>query len=731
MPRKDRTVVSPPASRTGKERRRTAEQALPTGEPQPPPRWMTGACAALIILQWAAAFVPGHLLWGFYHLDSVPLAGRTVWALAGLLGIWAAQRPRWLEPSARLVAAAGRTLWRRAWALAAVIAVCGAAFWLLRNRTHFLGDGYLIGELVERGVLFRTYDLLDFTLHALLWNWMQGLAEMGAFQLYAVVSVFLGIAYILAAHWTSERLVDDPSGRLLLLALLVMAGPLEMFFGYVESYGFQAILILLYLGHAILYLRGRNALWRPALFFGLALAFHTTTIFLLPTLIYLAWRRPDGGGRGRRWAVAFGTPLVLFVAAVAFEILAGYRWLNFEFDVLESEHTQSVFVPLSGDHGFFSFYHWKDLFNQIFLLAPVPLLLVLATLLRRPRRLWDAPERRCLTVGVAVLVVLFASIDRKLGGARDWDLFAAHIPVLTFLGFLAYRARADAQHEAPAGKAPVLILTAFFLAAPWFWVHASAERSIQRFRAVVADFAPFPRAYAHEELAKYFRKRDRHEEAVREYERCVEAYPGNPRFRVLLGGVLAMVGDVERAIHEIEAALEKNPEYAAGWRMLISIYQQSGRVEETLPFYVRLAELQPQDSDLWYNLGIVARLNQRPDLATAALEQSLALADRPQARIELAVSHGLAQRWSEAEELLRPLLDDPQSGDRARLALGSTLVTRVQKDTSLTDRQRWELLRRARSHLVPYVRGHPGDAAARRTLERVEQLLQEGAAETP
>ncbi|MBU1950516.1 MAG: tetratricopeptide repeat protein [Candidatus Eisenbacteria bacterium] len=684
-------------------------------------RFVLYGCTILILLPWIARFLPHNLVWGVHHLSFAPLWFQSLWTAAALLLLWFFSRSRSI-PS--IEERAGVFLAEHGLAPGLLIIAGTLIFWFFRVRTYFLGDGYLIGELVDRGVPFRTYDFLDYYLHGALWRLIGMSKPVSAFTIYAMTSVVAGICYLLAARWVSVKLVRGGTGRILLFALLVFAGPLEMFFGYVESYSFQTVFILLYLGAAILSLRGALPAWRAGLLFGLAVTFHTTTIFLLPTLLLLALTPDKGERRGARLLKVLGPPAAVVLAGIAILLLSGYERFHFEFDVLNSDNTKSLLVPLSGPYGLFSMYHLKDLMNLALLLTPVPCLLILSILFRKPRLLWMGPERRFLAVGGVTILLLIFLIDSKLGGARDWDLFAAQASLFTLLAFLAWGSWLRERGATLNRKASLLIVTAIFVAAPWYWVHAEADRSIEHFRSVLADFPSFPKAYAHEEIAKYFRNKEDMQESIREYRTCVETYPGNPRFRVLLAGALTAEGLYEEAARECEIALEQRPDYAVALRMMVNIFQFQKRYADVLPVMKRLTDIEGRDPSLWLSYGVSARKAGDLETAERALRRGLELQNDPKTELELAVVLGLAHKWEPSISILRRLITIPEMTDRVKLGLGSTLLVQSQLDATLTPAAQVGLLTEAYDLLNSYVASNPQDVTARGTLEQVVKLME-------
>jgi hypothetical protein len=129
----------------------------------------------------------------------------------------------------------------------------------------------------------------------------------------------------------------------------------------------------------------------------------------------------------------------------------------------------------------------------------------------------------------------------RLGIARDWDLFAAHAPVFVLAAWLAWSEAAPKRNG--THLVGLVAGVAFIVVLPWFLLNPGEERSTKRFRDVIADQSPYARAYAHEEMGRYFRNSGMFSEALLEFEACIEISPGNARLYDCLGELQYRLGD--------------------------------------------------------------------------------------------------------------------------------------------------------------------------------------------
>ncbi len=263
-------------------------------------------------------------------------------------------------------------------------------------------------------------------------------------------------------------------------------------------------------------------------------------LFTAPALLVLTWRAP-GRSPVRRVFEALGPPMLLFLVAVLLHIAEGYNAAWFRHEFLEGKNAQSIWIPLGQGRGLFTVYHWKDLFNLALITAPVCLLVAL-TAWRRLLSYAREPRYLFLLVQIVSLAGMSVAVDRKLGGARDWDLLAAHSAGLILLAAMllpgsdsgrgggggCLRARGAGStraRERPRGSGqrsgarapralldrpgpvvPLALGVSFLVGLPWIVLLHWEDRSISRFEDIVADFPAFPRGYAYEEVAKYYRK---------------------------------------------------------------------------------------------------------------------------------------------------------------------------------------------------------------------------------
>ena len=119
-----------------------------------------------------------------------------------------------------------------------------------------------------------------------------------------------------------------------------------------------------------------------------------------------------------------------------------------------------------------------------------------------------------------------------------------------------------------------------------------------------------------------------------------------------LAVTLAAQQKTVRAIAELEALHERQPDIPEVANSLAVLYLGAGLVEPALALFERLLEREPTDSLLHYNIGVARRLQGDRDAARAAFAEVLRL--EPEG----------SERRSEAEGWLRKLDEEVTDGGR-------------------------------------------------------------------
>jgi tetratricopeptide (TPR) repeat protein len=458
-------------------------------------------------------------------------------------------------------------------------AFCRILLWFFRERTFFLGDGYLclrnlpsasaVGEAAfafKRTpfvgfILFQVYRLFDFF----------G-SVTPAESAYRWMSIIAGIGCV-AAAWVVIRLFSkDRSEQVLLLLLFVSSGASEIFFGYVENYALAFPCILLFLYLSVAYLRENVSIAWPVIFFGIVVTLHFGGLSFIPALIlliFLAWQRKQ------RAELAASLFLMCTIVYAILQI-CGYTPRLF----------QSVFwggrsytLPFTGileknqAYHLFSWNHFVDLVNFLLLVIPGSLAVFILSAVvfwkkSKPitRELWFL----LLSAACGLLFLFF--VNCELGMSRDWDLL---VPFQAGV-FAAAAAMWMSATEESMLRQRVLVtigLAALLQSTPFIGVNASQERSIARFHQLQdsALWSTHAKLDAYEVLAIYHRERKDFFQAIQYYSDYVALDSSNHRL----------------------------------WWNLAATHLEAGNSRKALNVYKTMIRLGMGDANVWSGLGVL------------------------------------------------------------------------------------------------------------------------------
>ena len=694
-------------------------------------RYLGPVLIVLGLLPIAGRFVPATAGWGFDHAAFLPI-GIWIASIVGLLLILLPGFRRFLDRV--LYDRFGPALFGGPVSPAAVcVAVAAVVFYLLRVPTHLLGDGVLVAELVGHGSDFRIHDLMDYLLHRVVLNAFGRAGSVPtSFLIYRIGSILAGILAMITALALLRRSRLPVEAKTAIFLLWFLGASSLLYFGYVESYGFLSVAMLGFVWSGAMAQRGEITPWAPGLFFGLALFFHTIALLAAPALLWLMFRPGPRRARRGRWVGSILIPaLFLPLAAVIIHVALGYNGDWIRRDLIESKNQRHMLVALTGSHGLLSWTHLKDILNWLILVVPITGALVFAGA-QRIRDRWGRPETPFLVIQTGVFLIAFLLLDRKLGSARDWDIFAPHVAGLVWL---AGTLLVDEESRSVEGSKPVqgrAILsplrtaapwTAMLLFAPWLAVNASRGAALERFERMKADFATFPRAYATEELAKYYRDHHDLENALRLYREGVGIYPRNARTHVLLGGTYLALGRFEEAIEEFDESIKLDPKGWMGLDMKAKALVRMNDYERGIEAFRLLTPRRAGDGEAWTGYGYCALRLRKYDEANIAFQRAAALRRDPQILYFTGLTFAYLRRWDDSISWLTRAVgagsDDPLTFYALAGAIEGRAADRIAGGEAVDPDE----LRRALETARRAAQLSPDDPAIARLVSHLERVV--------
>jgi hypothetical protein len=423
-------------------------------------RWtVTGLALALLALHLVSWLAPAETevwqsyRWGVGYVWRLP--AWLVVALAApvaLLAVPIINRGVW-RAGAWLLRPLAPALRRSNPYLLALLAGAAAmpVFWLLRLGTDVFGDApELQRKIAEEGALWREREPLDFFLHAQLYRSLSPLTGWDVPTVYAVLSCLAGGVFVVTIIVLTALLARRQIDRLLAAGLVLSAGVMQLFFGYLESYTLMTAGLAVYLFLGLLCLAGRVGVTWPAAALAVSGLLHPIVLAAAPALSVVLldrWRRRAFRLRAGLRLAAAAVAGIVVPAVLLIALFVGNGYTVERWEIARNQFgggDQRTFKPLvtvtspREYYPLLSIDHARAVVNQQLLVAPLGWPLVLALLAaRRPRGLWRDARFAFLLLAAATTLLFSALWNPDLGARQDWDLLAiGALPVMVLAAYL-------------------------------------------------------------------------------------------------------------------------------------------------------------------------------------------------------------------------------------------------------------------------------------------------------
>ena len=442
-------------------------------------------------------------------------------------------------------------------------AAAGVLFWAFRQRTFFLGDGYLVLRTlpvaVASGDIPASFPTAPFTglLAAFLFQVSRSIgAADPALAAWQALSILSGMAAV-PVVWTLTRpLAADVRERLALSVLIGGSGAAVLFFGYVETYAPAFVMLLAFIAAAQRVREGHGSLLTLSVLFVVLVFLHVGMALFAPVLLLLL----GGAARGKRWKDLAVAVLGSAVAVALILVLLSYSPARLLATFLRDGGS---FLPLRGTDGWnesytlFSLWHWIDLLNLHLLVSPFALVLAGGLFAGALVPARYRPPGTFFWIVVAGPPVLWLFLNNfELGLSRDWDLAAPCAAVIGLGGLAGWLAMMGPSETRTRGVVVMALITVVHTAG-WVGVNARGEGSLLRFDALLDFRAISPRAMAiaYEEVGDYRRERRDVHGAVDAFARMVVLDSTNARRWTVLANAEAIAGNGPAARIAYEKAI--------------------------------------------------------------------------------------------------------------------------------------------------------------------------------
>ncbi len=671
--------------------------------------FFTGAGICYLIVHLVAVWTGSPLLWGVDSWTLFPLWAVYLLFIAGVVVFVPGVPGFILKSLSPVVQGAGR-IPRLAW-----VAVAGALFWFFRQRTFFLGDGQLrIRDNtlhLENGMKFpfiTREEPLDTFLHSGAYYFLHpfGVTSLAVYQWVSILAGLMLVGFLL---WYLPRIYMKRIERFTLGAVVLTAGTVQFFFGYVESYTIAWLFILIALLSGLGMVRNGRFAYLPGISLAVAAAFHPLSLAIAPGILYAYWLvfRSEGQPAAPfvRKTVFMLTGMALIGTGTFALLMTGKRLYPDLY--LGGTDISAMFlklVPHAASYTLFSLPHAIDIANELFLVLPAGLA-VFCCFRNFGAFRKDGGMRFLLLSAVGPALVLLM-LDPKLGFSRDWDLFSLiSLPVALIIGegLITLPAMTLSRVLIP------LLTVAIVHTGPWIMINASEPYSLGRFTRLMntPSWSDASQGMGYESLGSYYSERKMYFEAAEGYTEAFD-HTGNIRF---YWNVIAMYQRSEDA-DRLAEFVHGHKDFAAGYFYLGDLYVSKSRYQEAADAYRKAISLEPDYPEVYFNLGYASMEMNRFDEALGAFEKALAQANDSESRALVLLNRGVVyfnlKQFDNAVTSFQAAIAENQDLALAHFNLAIIAYQRMEYDSAL------KYAREALSH------GYPPDAG-NRFIESVQQ----------
>jgi tetratricopeptide (TPR) repeat protein len=594
-------------------------------------------CGLLILAHFISSFFPKSRLWGINHLAYFPLWVGILITVGGLsVLIPRVNQKISLFLMTFLGFAKKKFSTRKHLRYPAFALISIFIFYLLRERTHFLGDGAQLISLLDSGKLhIKWTEPLEVLAHLYLYRFLNLFLKVNAETVYASISILSGAVFVYLLFFFSGLLGRDKEEGLLTFFILGTMGTVQLFFGYAEHYTLLYLFVFGYLYFSLRFLKNKTGLMPVLLTFLLSVFSHFSAFYLFPSLFFVLWTGYEFRDKKKRNYFRWIISALSLAGLSGFSLFyLGNRWMLGQ--VFVPLHPGNYYAP---DYTMFSMPHFADVFSLQLLLSPVGIILILTVLLGlalASKGIFFLKDKSSIFLILVALFQLGYSfiLNPGLGMARDWDLFSATALGYTVLGIYLplqmMKGKTNLKYICT-----VLIFTSLLSTLPWILINHNPQLSIKRFESLL-DLDLRKSRNGRYVLAEYFSAKGLKQEydlATREFneklpelnltetglryynsgkieeatgllQRVTMTEPGFPEAHNFLGLAYYKTGKIPEAEAEFKKTIELRPDYVDAYVNLGNLYTTGSRADEAIKAYEKAAKLKTEEPVVYSNLAL-------------------------------------------------------------------------------------------------------------------------------
>jgi len=500
-----------------------------------------------------------------------------------------------------------------------IIPLCSfPPFWFLRQKTFFLGDGYLWLRNLEYGIRFSAHEPLEMYLHSVVHSIAHNYFSATPQTTWTLTSMLCGVLFVSFVMLISNLMGKTALQKFIIMTALLSMGTIQLFFGYVETYTIAALLTVLFIYFALKSFKSPRFLFPSVFTFSFAVCAHPSVAGFFPAFIYLFILRMRNLKPYRdklRFTLLFilwGIIPVLFTIFVFFS--GGFTLKEF----VDSYSGGSHFLPLSSEnlpiivaYSLFSFNHIVDIINEYLLIAPLSIFILTFILfnLKIIKTVFSEKSIVFLSIGALFSLCFCFIFNLEIGASRDWDIFSASAISFTLASVLIILKFSKNY----TNKMFIVLSCCILHTLPWILVNNNENSSFKRFVRLAHSktWSNYAQAYAFDELRTFYKERDDFTNAVIWAEKAYALNKSNDRLRNNLAAAynnLAIQSFQNNNFSDAEtyfkAAYTILPEDFNTIENLGNFYLDRGYYDKALEFYNKAVKIQPNDTMVLANIAI-------------------------------------------------------------------------------------------------------------------------------
>ncbi|MDD3732719.1 MAG: hypothetical protein PHU88_10120, partial [candidate division Zixibacteria bacterium] len=241
-------------------------------------------------------------------------------------------------------------------------------FYYFSSETTLLGDGTLRQNQIGKGEIWLPAELLDFLVHALLYQYVFSPLALSAVACYRAVSIVSGLFFIDGLRRLAFYL--DGEKGLFYFLIFISSGTTVLFFGYVESYAIAAAIMPYALLTALKVIDRKKGIVGFLVLFVLLALVHVVPAFILSlgaVLLMFLFNR-ENNTINKRSSVY---PAVM----ISLAIVTGYI-LSFSGVEIFKKSLLPLVPAVNDGQGLLTLNHFLNIFNWLYLAASALLFLI-------------------------------------------------------------------------------------------------------------------------------------------------------------------------------------------------------------------------------------------------------------------------------------------------------------------------------------------------------------------